>query len=86
MSGSDRLRELAPLLTLTACASAIVAAIALLWLASETHYRACIERAETQYPTVPVSAFVTKDKAAVGPLKVSYARERRRALEGCGRI
>jgi hypothetical protein len=55
--------------------------IALLWAANGLNTRACVEKAEAQYPAVPVSAFTGRD---TGPLKVSFTRERAEAVEGCG--
>lgn len=63
--------------------AAIVAALALLWLADETHYRGCLEKVAVQYPAVPVSAFVEASRANVGPLKVSYAQQRLTAANSC---
>ena len=71
---------------LIAAAAAVLAAFSVLWFASETHYRACIERTQAEYPAVAVSAFVTRDRGATGPLKVSFVRERTRALNDCGRL
>ena len=45
--------------------------------------RACIEEAEARYPAVSVSAFVTRDRSASGPLKLSFVRERQRAVAAC---
>jgi hypothetical protein len=45
--------------------------------------RACIESAQARYPAVSVSAFVTRDRAASGPLKLSFVRERQRAVAAC---
>ena len=58
-------------------------AIALLWNASEAHYRACVEKAEAKYPAVAVSAFSGRD---TGPLKVSFVSQRSKAVEDCGHI
>jgi hypothetical protein len=49
----------------------------------EARYRSCIERAEAEFPAVPVSSF---NQRATGPLKVSFVEERARALEECGRF
>lgn len=67
-------------------AAAVVAALSLLWLASEAHYKGCLEKVSVKYPPVAVSAFVTADKANVGPLKVAYATERIAAANGCGHL
>lgn len=45
--------------------------------------RACIEAAVAKYPPVGVSAFVTRDRANTGPIKLSYIRERARAVDRC---
>ncbi len=63
--------------------AAVLAALALLWLADEAHYRGCLEKASVQYPAVPVSAFVEASRTNVGPLKVSYAQQRITAANGC---
>ena len=55
--------------------------IALLWTASETHYRACVEKAEAKFPAIPVSAFSGKQ---TGPLKVSFTAQRAKAVDDCG--
>jgi hypothetical protein len=57
--------------------------IALLWTASEMHYRACVEKAEAKFPAVPVSAFTGR---ATGPLKVSFVNERSKAVDDCGHL
>ena len=59
----------------------LVIAISLFWMASEQHYRACVDRAQAQYPAVAVSSLISQQ---TGPLKVSFVRERARALDGCG--
>ncbi|HEX8054874.1 MAG TPA: hypothetical protein VF517_17955 [Thermoleophilaceae bacterium] len=51
--------------------------------ADATEKRACIESAEARYPAVSVSAFVTRDRSASGPLKLSFVRERQRAVAAC---
>lgn len=61
----------------------VVAVLALLWMAAESHYRSCLAAAEARYPAVPVSAFNTK---ATGPLKLSFQQERRAAVNDCGRL
>jgi hypothetical protein len=58
-------------------------AIGIWRLGSETSERACIEAAEARYPAVSVSAFVTRDRSASGPLKLSFVRERQRAVAEC---
>jgi hypothetical protein len=52
-------------------------------LADETAKRACIEAAVAKYPAVSVSAFVTRDRSASGPLKLSFVRERQKAVAAC---
>ena len=61
--------------------AAALVVIALLWTASEMHYRACVEQAEAKFPAVPVSAFGGKE---TGPLKVSFVKERAKAVDECG--
>ena len=72
-----------PVIALVASLAALIAAVGLWRLASETGERACIERAQAKFPAVPVSAFVTKDRSATGPLKVSYIVERQKAVSDC---
>ena len=60
----------------------VIAAVALLWSASEAHYRGCVEQTAARYPPIAVSAF---SGAQTGPLKVAYDKERSAALEGCSR-
>jgi hypothetical protein len=55
--------------------------LALLWAANGLNTQACVEKAQAQYPAIPVSAFTGRD---TGPLKVSFTRERAEAVEGCG--
>ena len=45
--------------------------------------RACVEAAQARYPAVSVSAFVTRDRSASGPLKLSFVKERQRAVAAC---
>jgi hypothetical protein len=45
--------------------------------------RACIEAANARYPAVSVSAFVTRDRSASGPLKLSFVKERQKAVAAC---
>jgi hypothetical protein len=66
-----------------AAAAFVVAALALLWGASEAHFRACVEEVSARYPPIAVSAFSGRQ---TGPLKVAYDRERVEALEGCSRV
>lgn len=79
----DALQRLVPLLTLVIAIAAIVAAIALWRTAGATDERACIEAASAKYPPVGVSAFVTRDRRDTGPIKLSYVRERQRAVDAC---
>lgn len=64
-------------------AAAVLAALSLLWIADEAHYRGCLEKVSVQYPAVAVSAFVGASKANVGPLKVAYAQQRISGASGC---
>lgn len=66
--------------------AAVIAALSLLWLASEAHYRGCLEKVSVKFPPVAVSAFVTADKANTGPLKVAYATERISAANSCSHV
>jgi hypothetical protein len=70
-------------LALLAALASLPLAIPLLWLAGEAHYRSCVEAAEARYPAVSVSAFNTRD---TGPLKLSYAVERGRAVQACDHL
>ena len=79
----EGLQRLTPVLTLVLAIAGVIVAVAVWRLAGETGVRACIEAAEAKYPAVPVSAFVTRDRSATGPLKVSYIRERARAVDAC---
>jgi hypothetical protein len=60
-----------------------VGAFALLWSASEAHYRSCVEAASARYPPTAVSAF---SGAQTGPLKVAYDAERTSAVDGCSHM
>ena len=59
-----------------------IGALALLWGASEAHFRGCVEEAAARYPPIAVSAF-SGDQT--GPLKVAYDQERAEALDSCSR-
>ena len=59
----------------------VVLLLCALMLVGESRYRSCIARAEADYPAVPVSALNSR---VTGPLKVSFATERSRALDDCG--
>jgi hypothetical protein len=78
-----RLRDLMPVFALIGCLAVVIAAAGLWRLGSETAERACIERANARFPGVPVSAFVTRDRSATGPLKLSYIEERQKAVAAC---
>lgn len=86
----DALQRLVPLLTLVIALAAIVAAIGL-WRsagssgrsADAAERRACIEAANAKFPPVGVSAFVTRDRRDTGPIKLSYVRERAKAVDAC---
>jgi hypothetical protein len=60
----------------------VIGAFALVWGASEAHYRGCVEQIAARYPPIAVSAF---SGAQTGPLKVAYDKERSAALDGCSR-
>jgi hypothetical protein len=57
-------------------------ALALLWSASESHFRGCVAEAAARYPPIAVSAFSGEQ---TGPLKVAYDKERAAALDSCSR-
>ena len=85
------LERLMPVLTTLLVIIALIAAIGIWKLAGSSsdeaeaaEKRACIEAAEARYPAVSVSAFVTRDRSASGPLKLSFVRERQRAVAACG--
>jgi hypothetical protein len=59
-----------------------VGALALLWTASEAHFRGCVDEAAARYPPIAVSAFSGEQ---TGPLKVAYDQERADALDSCSR-
>lgn len=77
------MRVVRTVLAVAFCVAAILVAIGLMNLASATDKRACIEKAQAQFPAQPVSAYVSRDKTAVGPLKVSFVAERARAVKKC---
>jgi hypothetical protein len=79
----SRIRRWGPVAGLVGVVSVVLSAAALVWMASEAHYRSCVDRASAAFPAVPVSAYVGTDKTAVGPLKVSFVRERAKALDDC---
>lgn len=60
-------------------------ALAVVWMAGESHYRSCVAKAEAEFPAAPVSAFAdgTSD---VGPLKLSFVEERAAAVDDCPRF
>jgi hypothetical protein len=66
-----------------AAGATVVIAVALLWLASEAHFRGCVDEAAARYPPIAVSAFSGQQ---TGPLKVAYDRERAEALDGCSHM
>jgi hypothetical protein len=66
-----------------ATGAAVFAAVALLWLAGEAHFRGCVDEVSARYPPIAVSAFSREE---TGPLKVAYDAERAEALEGCSRM
>jgi hypothetical protein len=63
--------------------SAIAIAVALFSIGSALDTQSCVAKATGRYPTVPVSAFVGASRSATGPLKVSFAAERAKAVESC---
>jgi hypothetical protein len=71
------------MITIVLVVAALVGALALLWQASESHYRSCLAKAEARYPAIPVSAFVGNQ---TGPLKVSFVNERTQAINSCTRF
>ena len=66
-----------------AAGATVVIAVALLWLASEAHFRGCVDEEAARYPPIAVSAFSGQQ---TGPLKVAYDRERAEALDGCSHM
>jgi hypothetical protein len=76
-------REWAPVLAVTGAAAGGVAALSLLWLATEAHYRGCVARVEARYPPIAVSSFSGQQ---TGPLKVAYDVERAAAIRGCDHV
>jgi hypothetical protein len=62
---------------------ALVATLALVWMAGESHYKSCVAAASAKFPAVPVSAF---NGSATGPLKVSFTSERQKAVSDCHRF
>jgi hypothetical protein len=58
-------------------------AIALFLVSNNVSTSNCIAKAEATFPTVPVSAFVTGNRSATGPLKVSFSKERAQAVAKC---
>jgi type II secretory pathway pseudopilin PulG len=94
MQGAERLM---PVLTLLLVIIGLIAAVALFKLAGSTgdiakaneeeaaaaERRACVEAAVARFPAVSVSAFVTRDRSQSGPLKLSYVRERQKAVAAC---
>jgi hypothetical protein len=79
---TPRAKRLSGLAIAGIVAAVILVLVAVLGL-GEMRLRTCVERANAQYPAVPVSAF---NGRATGPLKVSYVRERARAVADCGRF
>jgi hypothetical protein len=60
-----------------------LAVVSLVVLALESRYRSCVDAAEARFPAVAVSAFNTR---STGPVKVSFVRERQRAVDDCHRL
>lgn len=65
----------------TVAAALLLIAISLWRSADSTGQQACIDRVTAEYPAAPVSAY--DSPRATGSLKLSYDRERRRALSEC---
>jgi hypothetical protein len=61
----------------------VVLVLAAILALGEMRYQTCIQKAEAQFPGVPVSAF---NGRTTGPLKVSFAKERADAVNDCGRL
>ena len=78
----DSIRTIAPFFALVVVLVFAYGVIQLQKLASETEKRACVEKAQARYPAIPVSAF-TRNRTAVGPLKVSFVAERAKAVSDC---
>jgi hypothetical protein len=74
--------QLAPARTGAILAVALLVVSAILAL-GELRYQTCIQKAEAEFPAVPVSAFSGR---ATGPVKVSFVKERADAVNGCGRL
>ena len=72
-----------PALGIAAILAVALIVMSLLWIASEMHLRACVEKAEARFPAVPVSSFSGPE---TGALKVSFVKERQEAVDECGRI
>jgi len=61
---------------------AALAAVGLLWIGGETHYRACVEAAEAANPVQ-----VMKSASILDPGQVVVGKgARRRAVDGCSRL
>lgn len=63
--------------------SALIAALSVFWMATETHYGQCVDAQVAKYPAIGVSAFNTK---STGPIKLAYDAERRAGVEKCKRF
>ena len=79
----EGLQRLVPVLVLVIAIASVVAAVALWKTAGATDDRACIEAAQARYPATGVSAFVTRDRRDTGPIKLSFAAERQKAVDAC---
>ena len=86
----DGFQRMTPVLALVIALASVAIAVALLQSAGETgdlakatEKRACIEAAAAKYPAVGVSAFVTSSRRDTGPIKLSFEKERRRAVDAC---
>jgi hypothetical protein len=61
----------------------VLVVVSIVVLALESRYRSCVAAAQARYPAVAVSAFSTR---TTGPVKVSFVRERQRAVDDCHRL
>jgi cytochrome oxidase assembly protein ShyY1 len=83
MNAAPRPNLFVMILAVLAVVAGLLMASGLWQLANETEKRACIEAAQARYPAVGVSAFVTRNRADSGPIKLSFERERQRAVAAC---
>ena len=83
MNADPRSNPVVTALAVVVLIAGLFAAWGLWRLANETEKRACVEAAQARYPAVGVSAFVTRDRRDSGPIKLSFERERQRAVAAC---